>query len=385
MWLLACVEPEADTAVPGVATVADLRQVVPGPGLPSEVAPQPANNNLDLASFAGRTWLAFRTAPDHFASTEAEIHVVSTTDEQSWRYEASWAMGTDLREPRLLVWDGRLFLYFAVLGEDPLAFEPQGMMGTERAEDGSWSTPDWFYGEGFIPWRARVVAGVPYLVTYVGGENIYEADGEPIEVHWLTTEDGLSWEPVVPGQPVMLTGGGSETDFALTPEGALVAVVRNEAGDAESGWGSKICRAEPATLGTWNCVSDPRKFDSPFVFAHGGAIYLLARRNVTESGNYDLFLRDLDPATQTLTYETDYWVHPKRCSLWQVDAESLAVTFLLDLPSRGDTCFPAALPLDGDDWLVYNYSNDVEGPDLSWVEGQHQPTAIYRQVVTLPG
>ena len=52
----------------------------------------------------------------------------------------------------------------------------------------------------------------------------------------------------------------------------------------------------------------------------------------------------------------------------------------LDLPSRGDTCFPEAVEL-GDDLLLYNYSSDPEGPDVSWVEGQKAPTYIVRQIV----
>ena len=325
-------------------------------------------------------WLAFRTAPSHFASTETVIYVLSSEDEETWRYEWSYTAGTDLRETRFLAWNGQLFLYFAVLGSDPNAFEPQGMMETVRAADGTWSEPEWFYGAGFIPWRAKVVGDVPFLLAYVGGENIYEADGDPIDVHWLTTTDGLAWEPVIPGQPIVETGGGSETDFAIMDDGNLIAVTRNEAGDAEFGWGSKICRAEAGALGDWSCVGDPRKYDSPFVFVEAGHIYLLARRNVTETGNYDLFQRDLDPSMQTLTYEADYWIRPKRCSLWEIDPDALSVTFLLDLPSRGDTCFAAAVRRDAD-WLVYNYSSDVDGPDLVWLQGQHAPTFIYRQVV----
>lgn len=384
-----CLSPEGRCAPPpctGTAPdVSEAVRIVPSDGLPAQVPTQDANNNLDVALHAGRLYLAFRTAPSHFAAPEAELYVVSTTDEQHWRYEARFHLGTDLREPRLLAWDGRLFLYFAVLGDDMLAFEPQGMMVSELRGPGDFTAPEWFYGEEFIPWRARVVDDVPYLIVYSGGAGIYTGgDPEPLEVHWLTTTDGRTFEPVVPGQPIVLTGGTSETDFAFAPDGALIAVSRNEEGD-ETGWGSKICRAEPEDLSTWSCVTDPRKYDSPLVFSHEGRIYLIGRRHLSEDGLYDLFLRDLTPEEQTQKYQIEYWYHPKRCSLWEVDPDTLEVAFVLDLPSRGDTCFAQVVPLDEPGlFRVYNYSSPVEGPDLDWIAGQTQPTHIYAATLSLP-
>ncbi len=371
---------EEEGSEPPIPTVEELRQVIPGEGLPKEVISQDANNNLDLTFWEGRYWLAFRTAPSHFASADAWLYVISSEDEMEWRFEGSFNRGTDLREPRLLAWEGQLFLYFAVLGDSVVEFEPQGMMVTQRVGMGEWTEPEWFYGEGFIPWRVRVVDGIPYLMTYVGGENIYDLDGEPIEVHWLTTTDGWEWTAVIPGQPVVQTGGGSETDFAFLEDGSLVAVTRNEAGD-ETGWGSKICRAEADSLGDWECLGDPRKYDSPLVFRHGSHVYLVGRRNLTETGNYDLQMDDLEPEDQTLQYEFDYWQQPKRCSLWHVEPESQTVEFLLDLPSQGDTCFAAVVPLSETRYLLYNYSSPVDGEDPSWIEGQTDPTHIYRMVL----
>jgi hypothetical protein len=134
---------------------------------------------------------------------------VASEGDDGWRFEGSFALGTDLREPRFLVLDDRLILYFAVLGTDPFAFEPQGMMVTEYHGPGDWDEPEEIYEEGFIPWRAKVIDGTAYLIGYVGGENIYEVNGEPIRIHLLKTEDGRTLEPVVPGQPVVQESGSS--------------------------------------------------------------------------------------------------------------------------------------------------------------------------------
>jgi hypothetical protein len=365
--------------------ICDVERVVPSEGLPPEVVPDVSNNNLDLVEHDGRLYFVFRSGPSHFASTETVLHVLSARREGRWELEATIAMGTDLREPRFLSWNGELFLYFAVLGSDPTDFQPMGMMAMRRTGPGAWTDPVPSYEPGFIPWRAKVVDDTPYLIGYIGGENIYDINGEPIEVHWLTTADGFTWEPVVPGQPVVHSGGASETDFVLLDDGSLVAVLRNEAG--ENGvFGSKICRAAAGALGDWTCADDPKKYDSPLLFRHGADVWLVARRNVTETGVFDLML-PLAPQDAALQNLLDYSSRPKRCALWRVDPEALTATFELDLPSRGDTCFASEVPLSRDDFLVYNYSSDFEEErdvDPSWFEAQFEPTYIYRMVLSFP-
>jgi hypothetical protein len=373
--------PGCQPPPPPPVAMSPPEQLVPSPALPPEVVPQTSNNNLDVVEHDGELFFAFRTAPTHFASTETHLYVMSSPDGDVWQHEATFAMGTDLREPRFLSWNGQLWLFFAVLGKDPLDFEPQGTMVSRYEGPGRWSEPEPFYEKGFIPWRAKVLDGVPYIIGYVGGENIYDPARKPIYIHWLTTADGVDWEPVVPGQPVVQTGGGSETDFVFLDDGALIAVQRNEKGD-ELGWGSKICRAEPGALGQWQCVGDPRKFDSPLLFRQGADIWLVARRNLNGTGNYDLGLRDLTPEEQTNRYEVDYSTHRKRCSLWKVDPDLLKVDFVQDLPSKGDTCFPSMLRMTPQSVELYNYSSPVYGADLPWIGGQLNETRIYRMLLT---
>ena len=179
---------------------------------------------------------------------------------------------------------------------------------------GDWTEPESVLETGFMPWRARVLDDTPYLIGYTGGENIYEAGTEEIAVKWLTTSDGRAWSAAVPGHEAVLTGGSSETDFTFLADGTLIAVARNEEGD-DDGFGSKICRASPDDLGSWECAADPRKYDSPLVFRHGDTVYLIGRRNVTESGNFDLGYDDRSLDDQFQAYQLDYWVAPKRCSL----------------------------------------------------------------------
>ncbi|MBP7125060.1 hypothetical protein KBD49_01685 [Myxococcota bacterium] len=44
-----------------------------------------------------------------------------------------------------------------------------------------------------------------------------------------------------------------------------------------------------------------------------------------------------------------------------------------DVPHR---CFPALLPRKDGTYRIYNYTSPLDGPDLSWIEGQMGPTVI---------
>jgi hypothetical protein len=82
-----------------------------------------------------------------------------------------------------------------------------------------------------------------------------------------------------------------------------------------------------------------------------------------------------------LANEWAYWNAPKRCSLWRIDPETRTVSFVLDLPSRGDTCFASVEPIDDQAVLLYNYSSPIDRQDWSWVQGQQRPTHIYRMIL----
>jgi len=352
------------------------------PGLPADLA----NNNLDIVQHDGRLFFAWRTAPSHFASSDAHINVLSREPGGDWEFEYSVSAGTDVREPRFLSWNGFLFLYYAELGSNPSEFVPGEAFFVERFGPANWGEPSGFQQDGFIPWRTKVVDGAPYMLGYVGGESIYELgsdeEPDPIDVYFLTSTDGLAWGGVSAFNPVVHEGGGSETDFALLEDGSLIAVMRNEQGD-DSGFGSKICSAPADRLWQWSCQNDPRKFDSPLMFSFEGRAFLLARRNVTDDGRYDLGRDDLTQREQFFEYQTDYWASPKRCSLWEVDTSTLEVTLHFDLPSGGDTCFAGIVPFgDEDAFLLYNYSSPLDGDlDISWLQGQTGNTNIYSHLL----
>lgn len=358
-------------------------KIVPNSAFPQEVKTQPANNNLDVIVFQDRLFLVFRTAPKHFASDQVELYVISTRDKKTWDFETKFFQQTDLREPRFFIWQGQLQLYFAQLGKDQTAFEPGQMFRSIRNKQGDWTQEEKVFKPGFIPWRFREHQGKPLMIGYDGGEHIYKFTGKPLHVYLLTTTDGKTWQSVDPKREFVLQGGTSETDIAFDDEGNLFAVARNEAGD-QDGFGSKICKAPKDDIGNWTCKPDPRKYDSPLLFKHQSEIYVVGRRNMTNTGHYDLMQKDLTMQQQAADNQAAYWKEPKRCSLWRLDRQELKISHLLDLPSRGDTCFPSIIQDKNNQYTLYNYSSDIDGPDRGWLDGQLNPTFIYSHELTFP-
>lgn len=361
--------------------ILETRRIIPSPGLPAEVSLGASNNNLDAIRHTdGYVYLAFRTAPHHFANPDTAIYVVRSLDEVNWTFEARFALGTDLREPRLLSLGGKIFLYVSRLGRDALAFEPQGMSVAERSAAGEWSAMEPMGPAGVMGWRVRRLGDTSVFLVYSGGESIYDLNKPDLKVELWKSSDGRSWVPFDAAHPVVYAGGGSEADCVLGDDGTLYGVIRNEAGD-DTGWGSKVCRAPAGDLAAWECRSDPRKYDSPFMFWHDGEAYLIGRRNLNGSGEYDL---GAGPGwmLRTVWNQVNYSLSAKRTALWRYVQGQDRFAWIADLPSRGDCCFPAVLDATGDnERVVYDYSCALDGPDVAWLSGQRGETFVYRHAL----
>lgn len=366
--------------------------VIPEKGHPSDVQLPPSlqiqhsNNNVAIEMHGGRLFMAWRSAPTHFASKKTKIQVMSSGNlGRSWEMEATIAEGTDLREPHLQSFEGRLYLYYAVLGGDPLAFTPQGMKRTEYLGPSRWTSPIPVGNPGEMFWEMKARNGFLWLTGYHGGH--YGAGATSLSVFFRKSKDGLHWDPV--GGPdtsdVVYQGGVSEAAFDFDPHGNLWAVTRNEDGDP-SGWGSHVARAFPDSLGSWIFPekSSPRRYDSPRMFPHGEELYLVARRDI--GGPFDLRIRWLPFVIQKWLYLLEYSLRPKRTSLYGIDRDAGRVRTIGDLPGVGDTAFPSIVTLPDGRVLVANYTAPLDDPDQSWIEGQlsKRGTQIYLVMLEFP-
>jgi len=340
------------------------RWVVPSENLP--VTPLASNNNVDIVVHDGRLFLAWRTAPFHFASPATRMEVVSSTDAgATWDHECTFELGTDVREPRLISFQGTLQILFFEAGADPLTFDPRRIHRSFREDFARWTPLEVLLDEPEVPWDIKEHDGALWMTSY-RGEHYGEDRFGNVEVLFKTSTDGLHWD-LVEGAPHVLLGGSSEVAFEFTESGDLWAVTRNEDGDV-TGKGSRICHATAEALSEWDCTnpSDPERYDSPEMFRHGDTMYVVARRDV--GGPYGE-----DP--DMLAYSG----RPKRTALYRLDTEAPRLIHLLDLPGVGDTAFPSIIPGKDGTFLLANYTSPLSTPDISWLEAQLSPggTQIY--------
>lgn len=391
--------------------VGPARPVVPGPGLPAGLRVGRSNNNLDATWHDGRLFLAWRTAPSHFASADAALHVVVSDDGgRTWAHDRTVTAGRDVREPRLVAWRGRLLLYWFTAGTSGTRFEPDRIWVSERGAGGdgpgSWSAPVAVSPPDCVVWRVRPVAlaGGDRLVMslYRNACSLFTARPVPLDVELWASDDGVAWAPLDPDRPVV-HAGGSETEILPLDDGRLLAVVRKEG--PEGGWGSDVAVSAPPAAGVgaptpaelteWALRGDLRKTDSPLLFADRGRPFLVTRRQVAFGGRYDVvgalpggpWLPD---GARTRLDQLAYWLTPKRTALYAVDPDALALTWCADLPSAGDTAFAAEVPASPDDGartggahVVFNYSSPTGRGWWPWLAGQLNPTHVYALDLTI--
>lgn len=355
--------------------VGSPRTLVPGLAVPPGVTPLASNNNLDVCRFDGRIWLAWRTAPTHFASGDARIEVTSAEAvDGPWRHEATLAFGADLREPRFVEWHGRLHLYVMELGTNARAFEPRRTHLLLAPSAGAgFGAPHAVWEGATVPWRTRVIGGRLRYFVYTNADKLYAPRPEPTTVEVWSSDDGIDWR----AEPGPIHRGGTEFDGVELDDGSVLGVTRFE---GPRNWGSAIMRGrldDPPSFEA-SARDDRRKFDSPSVFRHGNRVLMTARRQVAFDGAFDQGWDWLPLTLRTRLYQGLYSLTRKRSTLWEIEPATLDVTRLADLPSRGDTSFAAALadPTDPARFTVFDYTAPLEGPDTSWIRSQLRRTVI---------
>jgi hypothetical protein len=340
-------------------------QLVPGPASVG-VTPLRSNNNLDVTIWNGRVWLAWRTAPTHFASSKARFEVASADSiDGPWHHETTVSVGADLRESCFVEWDGRLHLYLMELGTHPLKYEP--CRTHLLVNDGSgFGPPEVVWESPTVPWRVRVIGGRLTYFVYTGADKLYAARPEPTRLEAWTSTDGRSWNHHDPG---VIYPGGTELDVAELDDGSVLGVARLE---GPNDWGSVVLAGSLTDPAAMRRRIDSRKFDSPRVFRHGSRVLMIARRHLWGDGSFDHEHTWLPPAVRTRFEQAIYSATRKRSSLWEIDPDSLAVTWLADLPCESD-----------DSFIAVDYTSPPAGPDTSWIRGQLQPTVIVASEVTV--
>jgi len=347
-----------------------------------------SNNNVAALLHRDRLYLAWRTAPLHFAGPDTRLYVVSSGDNgTSWSLELEVFLGRDLREPFLLAMDERVYFFFFEGGVNPIDFEPLGLFRSERLRPGEWTEPEIFGHKGEVVWDIVTENGTACAQSYSGD---YSTPGDAQDMGQLfmffnCSTDGVSWAPA--GKEWTYYGGLTELGWYFDLEGNIWGVGRNEDGD-DSGWGSRTFFAPASDLSDWQWISDqsdPWIYESPKMFRHGSDLYLVAR---TDPGgpfwsHDNPLLNTLPPWEHHLIDLVNFSFRQHGTAIWRLDQSTGNLEKLLELPGCGDTAFPSIVRVSLHKFIIFNYSSPLEDCPHYWLEGQLSPngTLIYSQEI----
>lgn len=338
--------------------------------LPERIIVQKANNNLDLISFKGKFYHAFRTAPSHFASRKTVLYVASSTDRKTWKYETEFSYQKDIREPRFAVLGDSLLLYFFIGGSKPLKFEPEEIRVAKTTGEG-WTDAVNVGLDGFVPWRVRNRNDTLFMSSYYG-KNLYNKNHQS-DLRLFISTDGNRWQKLTSQSQIDLPHA-EEGEFIFANDGCLYATVRLESN------GALICKGDNCAPEKWTYKRTKYKYDSALLFEHNNDAYLISRRNM--NGEIDKVKNRKNEEQGRLRNLIKYSITKKRTALFKLNKEDLSLTHILDFPSTGDNAFPAISKIDSNNYWLMNYSSDITKREKNWINGQLGKTFIYETVLT---
>lgn len=341
----------------------DWQRLVPSENLPEQVKVQRANNNLDACQYKGRYYVAFRTAPSHFASKKAQLYIISSANFSEWKYETTFHVKADLREPRFVVYQEKLFFYFFELGTNSLKFEPHFVYAS-MFDGNQWTEKQALTLDGFVPWRFRVHQNKVFMSAYYGVD-LYNKNHHA-DLRLFTSEDGLHYTPYTTRTQID-THGAEEGEFIFDSKGDLWATIRIE------GSGSYLCHADKDSLGIWHKKFSKRKYDSALLIELGNEIYLISRHHLKGDATKSEFPKRGERRNNMLRYS----LTRKVTAIFKLNRETIELEHIMDFPSTGDNAFPAAIRRNENSYYLLNYSSDITKRPKNWIRGQLGKTYIY--------
>ena len=308
------------------------------------------NAFTDLIDWKGDFYLAFRSAPSHI-SFQSKIVVMKSADAKAWTEMAALSYpGEDIRDPKLAVIGGQLFLY-ALKNVDPMA-EPYSTVYSSSSDGASWQ-PWQDVQPGWLFWRPQTFdQKMWYVAAYATQQD---------QVALFQTRDGKDWEKVS-----VISSGERQSEAAITftADGKMIGVIRLE-GDAANPPGTLVVSSSYPYQQWAHLRSPVTRLDGPSIFTYHGLVFAIGRS---------------EPVGGVLSGDAGGLFNKKRTSLYQVTANGLRK--MSDLPGDGDTSY-TAIVLKGQDGYVSYYSNDIH-LDLPWLVGMFSNANIQIARLDLP-
>ena len=311
------------------------------------------NAFTDLLFWHDSFWLVYVSSPSHFASRKSRLILLRSNDARDWQAVKKFdGNGQDIRDPKLAVVQGQLFLY-ALLNKqfDP---QPYKTIAAHSSDGIDWSAFDDVPPDGWLLGRPITSDEITW---YAPAHRIDQGTAV-----LLQSTNGLNWTI----HSTIHTGTGEradETAIQFLQDGRIIAATRLEAGSTIFGSLQAMTlisvTAPPFTSWMQVTKSHVTRLDGPNLFRVDDQVYALGRYQP----------RVADPFQKQGSV-----FGRKRTSLFLVSENAEGLIHLTDLPSSGDTSYAGAVVRDGRVFISY-YTNDPRR-DPPWLLGMLFPTQI---------
>jgi len=294
----------------------------------------------DLAKWKGRYYCAFREGDSHISRT-GRTFVMASDDLENWEVNTIVQGGySDVRDPKLLATEDRLFVYCPVWdhrNQADVKFEINRRLSVySYTDDGrEWTDPDPVYEPGWAFWRPITHGGVHYVASYKAGKDpnsIEKPKAEDWRVGLLRSEDGIEWEHV---SDIWSGQTANETQIIALDDGRLLALVRRE--HRPKGYANNCVAVAEPPYTDWRRSEVKNVVQGPAMCKLGGHILVGGR-------------------TYHPPYSDMIEIAPQM-SLLELDTNEMQTKTIMHLPSWGDCSYPGFVVLSDDEVAVSYYSS----------------------------
>ncbi len=319
------------------------------------------NSNTDLIYFRGSFLLVHAQTLWHLEDTNGALLVQRSEDAKSWQEIARITVpDTDVRDPKLAVIHGRLFLYFLPnerfdpsprttfwsVSDDGVAWQEPQELGGIRIRQTENGKKDFVPTKGWNLWRPKSQDGESWYVMASGSKPDYPNTVTVL----LKSMDGIVWEEV---SEVYTAYANGEPEMEFLPDGRIIAVLRC------GGMGTPGYEFGNATANTIIATSVPPYQDWSYGHSFitrldGSTLFTVGDRLFAAGRNHLGPRRDLGSHLSV-----------KRTAIYEVKRDRLL--FICNLPSNGDTAYTGVV-VRGDDVFVSYYTCPIDR-EYPWIVG----------------
>ncbi len=300
---------------------------------------EPHNAFTDMLYWKGDFYLSFRTGPVHGTNNDSKIVVLKSNDARDWKTVEEFSIdGFDIRDPKLALINENLFVYVV---KRALKEEGEEITTSQYSvsEDGNdWSKLKDIEPEGKRFWRAKTRDNNTWYCP------IFEQG----DVKLYNSINGVDWDDIC---SIYEGAGADESDFEILPDGRMIVSMRIQGG------GTRIYVADHP-YNDWNYEEwQYNRLDGPCLFSINDKIFAVGRNQ---------------PEVDNIFQQVGSATCRKRTSLFMIEEDR--IIHLSDLPSSGDTSYPAVV-IKGDHIYISYYTSDMHR-DYPWFLGMVSSTKV---------